>query len=216
MFSSLTCEAVNSGWTGSSCSFWHDGFLWGPLCEDSISYISLSVTYEGPAWLNNDLRMIWFTCKQRKAWVERCTWIDNITGEINHKRWLNTGERIDLSIALQQHYSVNTQLKHLVRFFVSTLEATMDRGKKKVFKKGFNAILAYVCHLPQMHFWLCSTTEWDLATFHPANGPIIFASHPPVTLNKQNLSMSNSLVCVVPYFTSLLVVAIPPPPPPPT
>lgn len=147
MFSSLTCEAVNSGWTGSSCSFWHDGFLWGPLCEDSISYISLSVTYEGPAWLNNDLRMIWFTCKQRKAWVERCTWIDNITGEINHKRWLNTGERIDLSIALQQHYSVNTQLKHLVRFFVSTLEATMDREKKKYLKKDL---------MPYWHMYVIS------------------------------------------------------------
>lgn len=105
------------------------------------------MTYEGPAWLNNDLRMIWFTCKQRKAWVERCTWIDNITGEINHKRWLNTGERIDLSIALQQHYSVNTQLKHLVRFFVSTLEATMDREKKKYLKKDL---------MPYWHMYVIS------------------------------------------------------------
>lgn len=51
-----------------------------------------------------------------------------------------------------------------------------------------------------MHFGLCICPEQDLASFHPTNGPIIFAPHPPVTQKKQHLSMSNSLDCVVPIL----------------
>lgn len=82
-------------------------------------------------------------------------------------------------------------------------------GGKKGIQMEFMPYWHMYVSFPKCVFVFASAK--DLASFHPANDPIIFASHPPVTLNKQNLSMSNSPVRVVPYLTSLLVIAILPP-----
>lgn len=97
-------EVVNTGSRGSSWSLWCDGFLWGSFARIWF-HIYLC---QWPMKVQLDLTMIyaWF---DSHAIRKRCTWINNITREINHKRWLNRGGCIDLSIALRQHYSLNTQ-----------------------------------------------------------------------------------------------------------
>lgn len=78
-------------------------------------------------------------------------------------------------------------------------------------KNCINAVLAYVHQFPQCIFGFASAQQqsqiWQPSILQMAL--LFLLCTPQVTLNKQNLSMSNSLVCVVAFFFYLFTCCSP-------